>query len=94
MEKPSRSQSLSPNNEDQKKPQIPLGDIPAGQTVIVSQFTGGKEFINRIASMGFASGVLVTVLQNRGHGPMIVSILGSHLALGRHEVELIQVHTQ
>jgi ferrous iron transport protein A len=71
-----------------------LTDIPVGNRMIVTQLNGGKEFISRIASLGITIGTEVTVLHNHGHGPIIVSIINSHVALGRHEAELIQVQPQ
>jgi ferrous iron transport protein A len=87
---PSRSVSF----EIHKDTYMTLCDIPVGNRMIVSQLNGGKEFINRVASLGITIGTEVTVLQNQGHGPIIVSIISSHVALGRHEAELIQVQSQ
>jgi Fe2+ transport system protein FeoA len=68
-----------------------LSVLPAGQTGVVSHLEGDKEFMNRVACLGFTIGAHVTVLQNHGQGPMIVSMRGAHIALGREEACLIQV---
>jgi Fe2+ transport system protein FeoA len=68
-----------------------LSDLTAGKAGIVSHLEGDKEFMNRLATLGFTIGAQVTVMQNHGQGPMIVSMLGAHIALGRHEANLIQV---
>jgi ferrous iron transport protein A len=47
--------------------------------------------INRIASLGFTPGAEVMLLQNFGRGPLIASVRGSRLALGRGEAEHILV---
>lgn len=70
---------------------IPLGRLPDGKSGVVSQLQGGKEFMNRVASLGFTIGAFVTVIHNEARGPLIVSIMDTHLALGRNEAELIQV---
>jgi Fe2+ or Zn2+ uptake regulation protein/Fe2+ transport system protein FeoA len=72
-------------------PQATLSDLSAGDQGIVSHLAGNKEFINRVACLGFTIGAQVTVLQNHNQGPMIVSLLGAHIALGRQEAALIQV---
>lgn len=69
----------------------PLSGMKSGKTGVVSHLEGDKDFMNRVASLGFTIGALVTVLQNHGQGPMIVSMLGAHIALGRKEADLIQV---
>ncbi len=71
--------------------EIPLSSLPAGKTGVVCQLEGGKEFTARVACLGFTLGAQVTVLQNYGRGPMIVSLLGAHIALGRGEARRIQV---
>ena len=71
--------------------QATICDLSAGEKGIVSHLAGNKEFMNRVACLGFTIGAEVTVLQNHGQGPMIVSLLGAHIALGRQEANLIQV---
>ncbi len=58
---------------------------------MVSHLEGDKEFMKHMATLGFTIGAQVTVLQNHGLGPMIVSMLGAHIALGRQEADLILV---
>jgi ferrous iron transport protein A len=68
-----------------------LSSLPAGRSGIVSRLEGGKEFIARIASLGFNVGAQITVVQNYRHGPMIVLLHGSHLAVGQGEAQKIRV---
>jgi ferrous iron transport protein A len=58
---------------------------------VVRGLSGGHEFAARAAALGFTSGAPVTVLQNFGHGPLIVTVRGTRLALGRGEALKIQV---
>jgi Fe2+ transport system protein FeoA len=71
--------------------QITLNDLPAGQSGIVRALDGEKELVNRIVSFGFSIGTQVTVLNNQGQGPIVVSVQGAHFALGRQEADLIQI---
>jgi ferrous iron transport protein B len=91
MANQSGSQSLPQNNGKSKNQQNTLSNLPSGKSGFVCHLEGEKEFINRITSLGFAIGAQVTVLRNQGQGPMIVSIQGAHIALGRNETDLIQV---
>jgi len=71
-----------------------LIEINPGQTGIVDHMHGGREFVTRLAGMGFTSGAEVIVIRNPGHGPIVVSIRGAHVALGRQEAARIQVMTE
>jgi len=69
----------------------PLSAIPAGDSGQVRQFEGGHDFAARALAMGFSLGAKVTVIQNQGHGPILVGIQGVRIALGRGEAAKIQV---
>lgn len=69
----------------------PLDRLPAGASGVVHALRGGKSATSRLAVMGFTPGSRVTVLQNRGWGPMIVMTRDVRLALGRglaHKIEI------
>jgi len=38
-----------------------------------------------VAALGFTPGVEVTVVQNYGRGPILVTVRDTHIALGRGE---------
>ncbi len=84
---------IQPNKENQDFP-ASLIHITPGQTGIVDHMHGGREFVNRLAGMGFTIGAQVTVISNPGYGPIVVSIRGAHVALGRQEATRIQVMTE
>jgi ferrous iron transport protein A len=65
--------------------QHPLDQLPAGSKAVVRQLGGGKEFANRLASMGLSVGSSLKVLQNRGQGPVLVLVRDTRIALGRGE---------
>jgi Fe2+ transport system protein FeoA len=86
---PDLSPSLSPTEPAQRL--VPLCGLTNGHAGIVRRLEGGRSFLSRLTCLGFTAGALVTVLQNHGHGPLIVSLLGAHIALGRSEARQIQV---
>ena len=62
-----------------------LLDMSAGTTATVVQLRGGRAVVNRLAVLGFTPGAAVTMVQNYGHGPLIVAVRDSRVALGRGE---------
>lgn len=68
-----------------------LGDLPAGTRGVVRRLRGGKDFIGRVAALGFTIGAQVTVIENYGHGPIIAMVRDTRVALGRGESAKIQV---
>ena len=71
--------------------QISLVDLSPGQLAQVVALSGGRCMISRMASLGFTPGALVTMIQNYGHGPLIVSVRDTRVALGRHEARAVVV---
>ncbi len=63
----------------------PLSELQPGQEGIVRALRGGHGFISRLAALGFTPGAPLVVVRNAGSGPLIVSIRGSRVALGRGE---------
>jgi ferrous iron transport protein A len=53
---------------------------------------GGHQFLSRLASLGFTPGAHLEVIQNFGHGPIIVRLRDTRVALGRGEAKKILVH--
>lgn len=45
-------------------------------------------------TLGFTPGTRVTVIQNYGHGPLIVRVRDTRVALGRGEAEKILVRRE
>ncbi len=62
-----------------------LADMPTGASGVVARLEGGTAFRGRLAALGFAAGTEISVVQNVGRGPLMVSLLGSQIALGRGE---------
>jgi len=69
----------------------PLSELPTGQSAIVQDLRGGYGFRSRLAVLGFTPGVEITMLQNLSHGPIIVNLRDTRIALGRGEAKRILV---
>jgi ferrous iron transport protein A len=68
-----------------------LGSVATGETAQIRKLQGGHGFLSRLASLGFTPGAQLRVVQNYGHGPIIVSLRDSRIALGRGEAQKILV---
>ena len=73
------------------KKQTALSTMPTGWQGTVHSLRGGHAFRSRVANLGFTAGALIAVVQNIGRGPMLVSIRGTLIALGRAEAEKVLV---
>ena len=71
---------------------VPLARLGSGETGFVGSLEGGHGFVSRLAALGFTPGAAVQVMRNYGAGPIIVSIRGAQIALGRGEAGRIKVH--
>jgi len=71
---------------------VPLADLTQGKVGMIRTLNGGRRFIARLASLGFTPGTSITVMRNYGRGPIIVSVRGAQVALGRGEAHHILVH--
>jgi ferrous iron transport protein A len=68
-----------------------LGSVRSGESVQIRRMDGGHQFLSRLASLGFTPGAQLEVIQNYGHGPIIVRLRDTRVALGRGEAEKILV---
>ncbi|MCX6035578.1 MAG: FeoA family protein [Chloroflexi bacterium] len=62
-----------------------VSDLQAGGRGVVRLLRGGEEFTRRMVALGFTPGVEVTVVQNYGRGPLLVTVRDTRVALGRGE---------
>ena len=69
----------------------PLSEVKAGQTATIHSLRGGYGFRSRLAALGFTPGAQVTMLQNQGRGPLLVTLRSTRIALGRGEAQKILV---
>ena len=71
--------------------QISVSEMRVGEEGTVLTYQGGHSFRSRLATLGFTPGARVVMAQNYGHGPLIVSVRGTRVALGRGEATKIIV---
>ena len=70
---------------------ISLSAMAPGEVGVVRQLAGGRGFVSRLATLGFTLGVEVNMVQNFGHGPLIVMVRDTRVALGRGEAMKVLV---
>jgi ferrous iron transport protein A len=70
---------------------IPLSLLPSDESGMVQCLNGGHEFVSRLAALGFIPGSRVKAVQNYGAGPLIVTVRGTRIALGREEARRVSV---
>jgi ferrous iron transport protein A len=70
---------------------ISMSNLGAGEQATVLSFGGVRAVNNRLASLGFTPGVDINMTQNYGFGPLIVTVRGTRVALGRGEAAQILV---
>ncbi len=70
---------------------ICLSQLPTDQLATILSFSSGRLETIRLASLGFTPGARVSMTQNFGRGPLIVTVRGTRVALGRGEATQILV---
>jgi ferrous iron transport protein A len=70
---------------------VSLSTIANGESVRIQRIESGHTLLSRLATLGFTPGAQLQVVQNRGRGPLIVSVRGGRVALGRGEATKIMV---
>jgi ferrous iron transport protein A len=61
----------------------PLSLIKAGQSVRLIKVDGGNGLKQRMVAMGLLPGACFEVLKNKGDGPVVLSVKGARLIIGR-----------
>ncbi len=70
---------------------ISLSQLPKDGLATILSFSSGRLETIRLASLGFTPGAQVSMAQNYGRGPLIVTVRGTRVALGRGEAAQILV---
>ncbi len=73
---------------------VPLNRLGYQERGFVRSLNGGHAFVSRLAALGFTPGAPVTMVQNRGRGPMIVMVRDCRIALGRGEAAKVMVQRE
>lgn len=68
-----------------------LSDIQSGESVFFLRSECGGCLLGRLTSLGFTPGVEIEMIQNYGHGPLMLNVRNSCIALGRREARKIYV---
>ena len=71
---------------------VPFARLTPGEVGFVGSLEGRRRFVSRLAALGFIPGTAIHVVRNHGAGPIIVSVRGAQIALGRGEAGRIKVH--
>ena len=61
----------------------PLSLAPAGERMTIVDVRAGRRLRHRLSHMGLVPGTMVEVVQRLGHGPVILAVGDTRLALGR-----------
>jgi ferrous iron transport protein A len=70
---------------------VSLKDLSVDSYATILAFNFGAVEATRLVSLGFTPGAEVSVSQNYGRGPLIVTVRGARVALGRAEAANIFV---
>lgn len=70
---------------------VSLSALHTGEHGEVVELSGGRGMLSRMTALGFTPGADVTVLQNRGRGPLIARVRDARIALGRGEASRVYV---
>jgi len=68
-----------------------LTEVRPGEKVLVSGVDGGHRVTSRLSDLGLFVGTAIELIRGNGHGPVIIRIGPSRLALGRGVAEKILV---
>jgi ferrous iron transport protein A len=76
---------------DEAQEGVPLSALPPRRSGTIHRLRGGRQFVSRLAALGFIPGCPIEVIQNFGVGPLIVAIRDTRIALGRQEADKVRV---
>ncbi len=68
-----------------------LMELQPGKKAVIRRLEGGRSVLSRLAALGFTPGADITVIRTSDHGPILVCLRGSRVALGRGEAASIFV---
>jgi len=72
----------------------PLAELPPAQHGVIQELQGSHSFRSRLAALGFVPGTSVRMVRNLGHGPVIVTVRDTRIALGREEARQVLVQAR
>ena len=70
---------------------IPLAMVGEQTEVVVRSIRGCRMATRRLHEMGFLPGEIIKIIRSIGYGPIMVSVKGSHVAIGHRLAMKIMV---
>jgi ferrous iron transport protein A len=70
---------------------VSLNELKQGRHGTIRQLSGGQTFVSRLAALGLTLGTELKVLQNPRHGPVLILVRDTRIALGRGEARKVLV---
>ena len=70
---------------------VRLTELNTGESGTIVRIEIGRMVNHRLVSLGFTPGVKLEMHRNYGFGPLIVTVRGTQVALGRGEASKIEV---
>jgi ferrous iron transport protein A len=70
---------------------VPLAELKPGEHAVLIEIHTEKGATGRMTTLGFTPGVQVEMTQNYGHGPLMVTVRGTRVAMGRREAKNLLV---
>lgn len=68
-----------------------LSEILPGTHAKILRIEGGKEVRKKLLGMGIVPGADVEILLRRSSGPMLISVMGQQICLGRGIAQKVKV---
>lgn len=66
---------------------LALDEIKTGERAVLVDIQNGRGIVSRLTSLGFTPGVEIEMIQNYGRGPLVVTVRGTRVAMGRREAK-------
>jgi Fe2+ transport system protein FeoA len=73
---------------------IGLDELTSGCSAEIITLEPNGAVSSRLAALGFVPGKEVSMVQNFGHGPLIVAVVHTRVALGRREAAGIRIRRE
>ena len=73
---------------------LSLAEVKTGEHAIFQSISAERAVASRLTALGFTPGATLEMTQNYGHGPLVVTIRGARVALGRQEAKNITVQEE
>jgi len=69
-----------------------LTDVEDGKEITIAGIEGGRFARKKLMDLGIIPGVKVTVIKRAGVNPMLLSVMGRQIVIGRGMAEKVIVH--